>query len=133
MDRPTLLLIEDDPVLQTVLIDIFSGAGYDVRAAINAEDALVLAAWSPPTVAILCGDSRGTFNSGWQAAYLLRTSYPHLPLVMLTTNPAALRELGKTERGRWFTAGMLKPFQLNELLTTVAQACSTSVAVEVAS
>ncbi len=66
------------------------------------------------------GDSRGSFASGWQTASCIANFDPELPLIMLTTNRTVLEEQGQTARGKLFTAGVLKPFDLDELLVTVA-------------
>ncbi len=119
MSRRVILLVEDDPMLQTLLIEILHTSNYYVLAAVTPNDVVRLTDRCRPNVAIVCGDSRGTFASGWRTAHELRVIDPSLPLVMLTTNNQLLREIGQTARGQWFAAGLLKPFRMDDLLTTV--------------
>lgn len=121
MSNPRVLLIEHDAALQTILIDIFTHAGYRVCAAVTLDDMRAMVPWFQPEVVVIAGGMRGAFAAGWQAAQTITSLDPTLPLVMLTTNRAALAEVGRTERGRLFAAGLLKPFVLDELLATVAR------------
>ncbi len=123
MTQAKLLLIERDPLLQSLLIDIFTYAGYDVHPALHGDDLQAKVERFVPDIAVISGGSRGTFAEGWRVARHLRQGAPSLPLVMLSTNGAAVAEVGQTERGRLFDAGMLKPFLLDELLQMVASCC----------
>jgi DNA-binding response OmpR family regulator len=121
MERPRLLLIEHDVALQTVLLDAFVHAGYDVAAAVGEHDMLsMLDSWQPD-VAVIGGGARGTFVQGWSAAHALKARWPVLPLIMLSTNARVVAEAGQTERGRLFAAGLLKPCGLEQLLAVVEQ------------
>lgn len=116
-----VLVIEHDPTLQLILIDMLSHAGYDVRAAISTDDVRSIFTWCRPAIAVISGGSRGTFATGWQMAQYIAAHDPTLPLIMLTTNQAVLNEIGQTEHGRLFSAGLLKPFDLRAFLATVAR------------
>jgi DNA-binding response OmpR family regulator len=121
MTSQPVLVIEHDPTVQLILIDMLSHAGYDVRAAISTEDVRSILSRCRPALAVISGGSRGTFASGWRMAQCIAAIDPTLPLIMLTTNQAVLHEVGRTERGCRFVAGLLKPFDLHELLATVAR------------
>lgn len=121
MTGQPVLVIEHDPTVQLILIDMLSHAGYDVRAAISTEDVRAILSRCRPALAVISGGSRGTFATGWRMAQCIATIDPILPLIMLTTNTAVLQEVGQTERGQLFAAGLLKPFDLRELLATVAR------------
>ena len=121
MHGQSVLLIEHDPTVQLILIDMLSHAGYDVGAAVSPEDVRAIFTWCRPAVAVISGGSRGTFATGWQMAQYIAAHDPTLPLIMLTTNQAVLNEVGQTERGRLFVAGLLKPFDLHAFLATVAR------------
>lgn len=119
---PKVLLIEDDPALQTLLFDIVSRSGYDVSVAML-DDYLFMVQEIQPTLLLLGCDGRGTFEPGWQIAASLHRSFPDLPIVMLSTNPAVVAEVGQTTRGRLFRAGVRKPFLMDDLLQTLARCC----------
>lgn len=121
MHGQSVLVIEHDPTVQLILIDMLSHAGYDVRAAVSTDDVRAIFTWCRPTVAIISGGSRGTFATGWRMAKYIAAIDPMLPLIMLTTNQAVLHEVGHTERGHLFVAGLLKPFDLHAFLATVAR------------
>lgn len=127
MQSTRLLLIEDDPVVQTVLFDLFTMYGYQVCAAVTPDDALQMLHGFAPDITLVCGDTRGTFASGWNVAQQLSMWRPDLPLVMLTTNPSVLAEVGVTERGKLFCAGLLKPFDMHELLSSVERAAAQCI------
>lgn len=116
----TLLLIEDDEDLQTLLTHLFRAQGYQVVAAPTSTAVGALLAGGSPHGAIVSGGRR-SFAAGWSVAQRLRAAAPTLPLLMLTSNAADLDEVGQTARGSLFAAGLLKPFQLTMLLDTVAR------------
>ncbi len=91
-------------------------AGYVVDAVTAIDVVVGILIRFQPDVAISCGDGRGTFTPGWQAAQRLRAAHSQLPLVMMTTNSMALREVGSTQRGQWFVEGVRKPFSLLSFL-----------------
>ncbi len=121
MKRPNILLIEQDPALQVLYSDVLRHAGYDVCELTHDDDIVATAARYQPVVALLSGGRRGLFHAGWRAAEQLRRAHPTLPLVMIATNSAAVREVGQTRRGQAFVAALQKPFELDELLATVAR------------
>jgi DNA-binding NtrC family response regulator len=120
-----LLLIEDDPALQTLLIEVFTRDGYFVRSAVDAHDALSIADRMRPHVAVVGADGHGTFVAGWHVVTALHGEQPWLPLVMLSTSRDAMLEVGVTPRGKCVVAGLLKPFRLDDLLATVARCAAT--------
>ena len=119
MDAPKILLLEDDPWLETLLLDVFREAGHQVCTA-TPEDCLFKAQTFVPDVIVIGCDGRGTFRPGWQVAQILRQVCPNSALIMLSTNWEAVQEVGQTARGRAFDAGLRKPFSITELLQTVA-------------
>lgn len=121
MNRCKLLLIERDPLLQTLLLEIFGDAGYDVYSAVDDDDAIAITEQVVPDIAIISGGPRGTFAAGWRTAERLRQVHAGLRLIMLSTNESVVEEVGRTERGRLFVAGVRKPFVVDKLLATVAQ------------
>ena len=119
MVAPTLLVIESDPALQTLIVTILGQAGYNVHAAIP-EDYLYVVQQIDPTVVILSCDRYGMTISGWDIAARLCRQLPRAVLLMLSTDPEMVREVGVTLRGRQFSAALRKPFLAEELLSLVA-------------
>jgi DNA-binding response OmpR family regulator len=121
---PCLLVIEQDVAVQTLLVDMLSYAGYDVHVALHTDDVAHIVQEVNPALVLLSGGRRGTFASGWRTAYTLKQINPVLPLLMLSTNAAAVAEVGRTTRGRLFVAGLWKPFDVATLLALVEHWCS---------
>ena len=119
IDRLRVLVIEDDEVLQSFLVELLTDAGYDVYTALHDDDVRAIASEVELALVLICGSKRGTFAAGWRVAQTLHEAIPRLPLLMLSTNPDALAEVGKTKRGKMFVAGLPKPFQVESLLTTI--------------
>ncbi len=113
-----LLLIEDEPALQTLLYDVLSDAGYAVSVAMP-DDYLYMMHEVQPSVLVLGCDNRGTFERGWEIAATLRQDFPQLVMVLLSTNSKIVEEVGQTARGRMFAAGVQKPFLLDDLVRTI--------------
>lgn len=122
MTAPRLLLIEDEPALQTLLFDVLSDAGYAVSVAMP-DDYLFMMHQVQPALLVLGCDGRGTFERGWEIAATLHQEFPWLTMVMLTTNPRVVAEIGHTRRGRMFAAGLQKPFLLDDLVRTIDRCC----------
>ncbi|MDP9312933.1 MAG: response regulator [Chloroflexota bacterium] len=121
MPRLNVLLIEQDPSLQVLYSDVLRNAGYNVYEITHDDDILYTSNMCRPAIALISGGPRGLFRAGWQAAEQLRRTQPTLPLIMIATNSAAVREVGQTLRGQSFVAALQKPFPLDELLAAVAR------------
>ena len=124
MDPSTVLVLEDDPMLERLLLEVLGEAGYQISAATPFDCLGKIQACVPDVIVIAC-DDRGTFRCGWQVAYTLRQACPNSALIMLSTNWKAVQEVGHTSRGRIFDAGLRKPFSITALLQTVV-ACRTA-------
>lgn len=124
MKSVNILLIEHDAAVQTMLVEVLTHAGYHVCAATHDADVGSLMHHCHPTIALISDGSRGLFASGWRAAEEVHRVDPALPLVLLSTNTLVVDEVGHTARGRRFVAGVQKPFDLDTLLTIIAQHCA---------
>ncbi len=122
MIKPRLLLIEDDAALQTLLVELLELADYDVSVAM-AYDYLFMVQETKPEILVLGCDGDYTFERGWQIARTVRAYDPTTALVLLSTTPSVVKEVGRTPRGKLFVAGLTKPFTLNEFLETLAVCC----------
>ena len=81
-DRPSLLLVDDDPVLADVLARALEGRGYALRVAGTVEAALPAIATDPPEYAVV--DLNLTDGSGLKLVGPLKAADPHTRIVMLT-------------------------------------------------
>ncbi|CAA9216657.1 MAG: hypothetical protein AVDCRST_MAG77-248 [uncultured Chloroflexi bacterium] len=112
-----VLVVEDDAGLRALLVEFFRGEGHDARAAEDGPAALhVVAQWTPDVIVL---DRHMPGMDGEEFARIYRAlPPPHAPLVLLTghAQPEAAGERVGT------AAVVVKPFALDELLTTVARA-----------
>lgn len=120
MVAPTLLVLENDHALQTLIATILRQAGYTVHTMMPQDYLYTVQRLSPMLVIVSC-DRYGMPIPGWDLAYNLRRELPQALLLMLSTDPEAVEEVGVTVRGQQFMAALRKPFLAEELLALVTQ------------
>jgi two-component system chemotaxis response regulator CheY len=114
---PHILIVDDDPAIRATLSDLLADEGYTITTAANGAEALGLVTRDErPGVVLL--DMRMPVMDGWAFARALAERGVSLPVIAMT----AAQEAGRWSReigARWVLA---KPFDLDELLETVAEA-----------
>lgn len=80
--RPSLLLVDDDPVYRERLARAIASRGYEVRTAADAEEAVRLAEAESPELAVL--DLRMPGESGLELLARLKAIDPTTRVLMLT-------------------------------------------------
>jgi DNA-binding response OmpR family regulator len=110
--KPKILIIEDEPKVVNLVREILVGAGYEVAAALTAENGIERAALDQPDLVILDIRLGGSLD-GYDVARRLR-EFSDMPILFLTAHAKE----GDVLRG--FEAGaddyMVKPFSSKELL-----------------
>jgi DNA-binding NarL/FixJ family response regulator len=81
-----LLIVEDEPMVATLLRETLTSAGFDVRTARNALEATRVATRFDPDIAIL-DINLGSGASGVDLAYILHQRIPGIALIFLTRHP----------------------------------------------
>jgi two-component system phosphate regulon response regulator PhoB len=118
MNKPKLLLVEDDSSLAELLEYRFLQAGYSVRVTGDGDEALEMTLEDAPDVVILDWMIEGT--SGIEVLRRLRRGKgtEHVPIIMLTAREA------EDDRVRGLDTGaddyITKPFSPRELLARVS-------------
>lgn len=112
---PTVLVVDDEPELRSLLVEYLARYGFVVQAADGAEQARMLVTAAPPRVAILDLNMPG--ENGLSLARWLREAHPTVAIVMLTTANEAIDRVVGLEMGADDYVG--KPFELRELLARV--------------
>lgn len=112
----TVLVVDDEFTIVESLTDVLSFEGYHVISAPNGAKALAMLEQSTP--AVLLVDFMMPVMDGVQFIRRVRADarYHDLPIIMMTAAPAGLP---KTERP--WDALLVKPFELDKLLTTIQQ------------
>jgi CheY-like chemotaxis protein len=113
----SVLVIEDDQAIRSLLVDVLVDDGYEVRDASDGEEALaVLEGWQPDLIILdqLMPRMDGT---AFRAEQLSRPHLAAIPTLLLS----AIRDLPEQARDLEVEATMPKPFNLDELLVLAAQ------------
>lgn len=112
---PTLLVVDDEPELRSLLAEYFGRHGFVVSAAPDAAAARRSVAAGAPALAILDVNMPG--ENGLSLARWLREAHPRVGLVMLTTASDTVDRIVGLELGA--DDYVPKPFEMRELLARV--------------
>jgi DNA-binding response OmpR family regulator len=111
MKRQRILVVDDDPDIRSLLVELFGRAGYEVDQAAEGRAALRSMYQSPPDLIVL--DVSMPDLDGWQTLERIR-DLSDVPVVMLTAHT------GELEKVRGLRGGaddyVTKPFGRQELL-----------------
>ncbi len=123
--QPTLLIVDDEPLLVETIAFNLEKAGFIVLKAFDGESGLAQALEFKPELMIL--DVMLPHLSGWDVCRALRSSSSYgqeLPILMLTARGAA------RDREKSFQAGasdyLLKPFAMQELMERIRALLGTA-------
>ncbi|MGB3336156.1 MAG: response regulator [Devosia sp.] len=117
LDKPLVLLIEDEALLALALEAELIDAGYDVLLALDGRDASAHIEKDAVRFACVVTDIRLPGLDGWAIAKRARELVPSLPLVYMSGDSAP----------DWSSLGvrgsimLTKPFAIAQLTTAVAQ------------
>ena len=115
--RPTILVIDDDPVFLKLLARTLSSKGYDILSAVEAPVGLEIAMKQSPDLIIL--DVMMPIINGYNICRLLKSEQPtkHIPVVFLTGRTGDEdRRIGEEVKA---DAYIFKPLDLNILQETI--------------
>jgi len=108
----TVLVVDDEPELRSLLSEYFGRHGFAVRTAPDAQAARAAIAEAAPDLAILDINMPG--ENGLSLARWLRDAHPRVGLVMLTTAGESVDRVVGLELGA--DDYIPKPFEMRELL-----------------
>jgi len=117
--RPTILIIEDNPLNLELATDILEAAGYTVRQALSGEEGLRAARADPPDLILM--DLRLPGVDGYAALRALKADpgTSHVPTVALTAQ--AMKGDEAKVRAAGFDGYITKPIDTRTLPETVAR------------
>ena len=118
VDRPTILLVEDEPAMRVLTSRLLERRGYPYLAAENGEAALALLAGVEQPINLLLTDVRMPRLGGGDLARRLRAQNPRLPVILMSGDIRDEADLEGLDVGR--TAFLAKPFTVAELERTIA-------------
>ncbi len=119
-----ILLVEDDPLVRTLVLDNLVEGGFNVELAHNGEEAIaILEKQDGPEYRALVTDiDLGTKITGWAVAHRARELHPELPVVYMTGGSAA----DWSANGVPNSVLVSKPFAPAQIVTAVAQLLNAS-------
>jgi two-component system, OmpR family, response regulator MprA len=110
-----VLVIDDDPTIIALVVEVLTEEGYAVRSASNGIEGLQSIAHAPPALLLL--DIQMPGLSGIEVAKQARAANHNFPIVVITATPRLAQSLEHVD-GLDYLA---KPFELNQLIALVAQ------------
>jgi CheY-like chemotaxis protein len=119
-----ILVVDNEPDIQTLLRFALEGAGYRVSMASNGAEALRHVAEQPPALILL--DLYLPVMTGWEVYPMLRREQTTVPILIMTAAVSARAEARQLGADGW----LAKPFELDDLLRTVARFAPTSLRFE---
>jgi|SRR5689334_22183386 CheY-like chemotaxis protein len=112
-----VLLIEDDPLLRSILSDTLGAEGMDVSGLANAEDALILLGAGQVPDVLVTDINLGAGLNGYDLAEVARARHPDVEVVLISgaMPEEGLRPLRRHERF------LSKPFSPATLATAIRE------------
>lgn len=117
---PTVLLVEDDPMLRRLIRSMLQGAGYDLLVAPNGEVALTMAGERAGTIDLLLTDVVMPRMNGFELSGHITSTHPETSVLFLSgyaDDSNSVRAGLKTTRH----AFLLKPFTKDALLEKIQE------------
>ena len=115
MERPRVLVLDDDDQIRATLRRALLYAGYDVQLAATGEEALQKALEAQPDLAVL--DVMLPGIDGLEVTRRLREDRPELPIILLTARDSVQDRVEGLDIGA--DDYVVKPFAMEELLARV--------------
>lgn len=113
-----VLVVDDDPLILTVVDLMVRHMGHTVRTACDGVAALDVLADAPAD--IIVSDIRMPGMDGLALARLVRKDYPNIPIILMTGYLSEYSSVGASEIG---VDGILKkPFKSTDLIAAISRA-----------
>jgi CheY-like chemotaxis protein len=111
--KKRVLVVDDDSAVRQSVSKVLEGAGYEVAAAADGEDAVIQ--FAPERVDLVLLDLNLPVRSGWDVFERLTTRYPLVPIIIITGMP----DQYETALAAGAGALMEKPIDVPALLKTI--------------
>lgn len=113
--KKSVLVVDDDAAVRQSVRKVLEGAGYEVAAACDGEEAVVR--FAPEQIDLVLLDLNLPLRSGWDVFERLTTRYPFVPVIIITGMPNQYR----TALAAGVGALMEKPINVPALLKTMGE------------
>jgi len=117
-----VLVVDDEPIVRTLIRMTLEKAGYDVVEAENGEKAIeaINAGENPLVLDTVICDIRMPKINGVEAINYFQREYPHVPIIVLTAYPDTDMAVSFMRRG--VADYLVKPIEAEKLKASVAKA-----------
>jgi two-component system, chemotaxis family, chemotaxis protein CheY len=116
-DRPLLMIVDDEASIRMYLKTLLESEGFTAIEAANGIEALKLFDRLGEAVSLLVTDLRMPWMRGTELAFAMRSEYPSVPVIFMSSEPASANcNLHDPARGLFYFE---KPFPPHELISTV--------------
>lgn len=112
----TVLVIDDDERVRTLLRDILRLGGHETMEASDGESGIKYLE-KEGSVDVVLADLGMPLKNGWEVTKWIKTKTPHIPVVLITGWGTKLDEEKIRESGVDMVIG--KPFEVNEILEAI--------------
>ena len=112
----TILIVEDEPLIRSLVAQVLSDHGYKVTVVSNGSEALALSEEQILGIDILVTDIVMPVVNGVDVSNRLRTTNPNLKTLFISGYNAEIADLGRLRDGEAF---LQKPFTQHELCATL--------------
>jgi CheY-like chemotaxis protein len=117
VDKLTILVVEDDPLIQMDLEDALQSGGYETIVEASGESAIAVLESQLSLRALVTDINLSRQASGWDVARRAREIFPDLPVIYVTS--VASEEW--TSQGVPKSVLIVKPFAPAQIVTAVSQ------------
>ena len=115
MDKPTILVVDDELLIRDLLYDFFTGQGWDIAVAEDGEKALELI--KTRKFDLVLSDIKMPEMDGLTLTNHVRQGNPELPVVLMTGYPSI--ESAVEALRHKVDDYVIKPFNINQLYKLV--------------
>jgi len=126
MDRPRILIIDDDPNLRKTLSDILGMKGYETVSAENGEEGLALLGRNGVDLALI--DLGLPDIPGLEVLARIKTDFPRTGAIVLTGQATIDSAVDATNRGAF--SYLVKPYPIDQLVNHIRRALEKQQAEE---
>lgn len=112
-----VLVVEDDDLIRGIFVDIIKSKGYSVLEATNGREALQIIGEHP--INIIVSDMKMPVMDGMQLLRAVKTSYPEIPVVVITGFDNEYTEKQVLAAGA--DAYVTKPFKVEDVSSTLQE------------